>query len=151
MTHSKLLQQYDIVWEEIIEECDFNGDGVIDFQEFMSACCDRKVLRNETDLKVAFKILDTNKDGTISLDDFDDLFNSYGGAKMDNDIWENLLAEADQNDDGIISYNEFKAAMGNMLRKDLGLKTYKANNSMNQSQMSKNSRRRKSDRNQVRR
>ena len=61
MTHSKLLQQYDIVWEEIIEECDFNGDGVIDFQEFMSACCDRKVLRNETDLKVAFKILDTNK------------------------------------------------------------------------------------------
>ena len=111
----------------------------------MSACCDRKVLKNETDLKVAFKILDTNKDGTISLDDFDDLFNSYGGAKMDNDVWENLLAEADQNDDGIISYPEFKAAMGNMLRKDLGLKTYKGN-SINDSQMSKNSRRRREDR-----
>jgi len=27
--------------------------------------------------------MDTNGDGHISLDDFDDLFNSYGGARMD--------------------------------------------------------------------
>lgn len=44
MTHTKLANFYDLNWDEIIEHCDFNGDGVIDFQEFMSACIDRKVL-----------------------------------------------------------------------------------------------------------
>ena len=53
----------------------------------MSACIDRKVLANKDDIKMAFRILDTNKDGTISLDDFDDLFSSYGGAGSENDIW----------------------------------------------------------------
>lgn len=46
MTNSKLTAQYEIDWDEIIEQCDYNGDGVIDFQEFISACIDRKVLQN---------------------------------------------------------------------------------------------------------
>lgn len=66
--------------------------------------------------------MDTNKDGTISLEDFDDLFNSYGGAKMDTDIWNNLLAEADKNGDGVVSFDEFATAMGNMLRTSLSKK-----------------------------
>jgi calcium-dependent protein kinase len=91
MTHQKLSKQYEFDWEDVIEQCDYNGDGVIDFQEFISACIDRKVLQNQEDLKIAFEILDTNGDGRISLDDFDDLFNSYGGAKMDTELWDNLL------------------------------------------------------------
>jgi Ca2+-binding EF-hand superfamily protein len=31
MTSAKLLQRYNVDWEDIIRECDFNGDGVIDF------------------------------------------------------------------------------------------------------------------------
>ena len=31
MTNSKLSQRYNIDWDDIIEECDYNGDGVIDF------------------------------------------------------------------------------------------------------------------------
>jgi Ca2+-binding EF-hand superfamily protein len=77
------------------------------------------VLQNKQDVKIAFRILDTNKDGTISLEDFDDLFNSYGGAKMDSDVWNSLLAEADKNGDGVVSYEEFSTAMGNMIRKNL--------------------------------
>jgi Ca2+-binding EF-hand superfamily protein len=57
----------------------------------MSACIDRKVLNNQDDIKTAFKLLDTNKDGTITSEDFDDLFNSYGGAKMDDNLWSSLL------------------------------------------------------------
>lgn len=77
------------------------------------------MLQNKQDVKIAFRILDTNKDGTISLEDFDDLFNSYGGAKMDSDVWNSLLAEADKNGDGVVSYEEFSTAMGNMIRKNL--------------------------------
>ena len=70
----------------------------------MSACIDRKVLNNKDDIKTAFKLLDTNKDGTITAEDFDDLFNSYGGAKMDDDLWSCLLEEADKNGDGVIGF-----------------------------------------------
>lgn len=107
MTHSKLVKNYELDWDDIITACDYNGDGVIDFQEFISACIDRKVLSNKSDVRVAFRILDTNKDGTITLEDFDDLFNSYGGSKMDNEVWNNLLAEADKNGDGKVSFEEF--------------------------------------------
>jgi len=48
--------------------------------------------------------MDTNGDGTLSLDDFDDLFNSYGGAKMDKKLWDTLLMEADKNGDGLVSF-----------------------------------------------
>jgi len=47
--------------------------------------------------------MDSNGDGTLSLDDFDDLFNSYGGAKMDTKLWDTLLMEADKNGDGVVS------------------------------------------------
>ena len=53
------------------------------------------------------------------MEDFDDLFNSYGGAKMDTEVWTNLLEEADQNGDGVVTFDEFSDAMGNLLRKSL--------------------------------
>lgn len=51
-----------------------------------------------------------NKDGQVSLEDFQSIFNSYeqyGGVKMDEQLWQQLLKEADKNGDGVISYDEF--------------------------------------------
>ena len=31
MTSAKLMQKYNVDWDDIIRECDFNNDGVIDF------------------------------------------------------------------------------------------------------------------------
>ena len=41
MTSSKLLSKYNINWQEVLKSCDYNNDGVIDFQEFLSATIDR--------------------------------------------------------------------------------------------------------------
>jgi Ca2+-binding EF-hand superfamily protein len=38
---------------------------------------------------------------------------------MDNEIWSNLLDEADKNKDGEISFEEFQIAMANMLKNNL--------------------------------
>lgn len=122
MTSQRLHKQYDIDWDSIIQTCEQNGQGGVDYQAFISACIDKKVLLNQEDVKKAFKMLDTNGDGVISLDDFNNLFNSYGGAKMNQQIWQNLLMEADKNGDGTVNFQEFQAAMGNLLRKSLNKK-----------------------------
>ena len=103
----------------VFEEIDQNGDGEIDFEEFVAAFVNKKVLTEEKQLKLAFNVLDANKNGVISLDDFDDLFNSYGGARMDRDIWFKLLGEADKNGDGVVTFPEFKEAMGVLLKSGL--------------------------------
>ena len=87
MTSSKWLKKYDIDWKIVLETCDYNGDGVIDFQEFASATIDRQVLRNKEDIKKIFTLLDVDGDGTLSIHDFEKLFNSYNGAKMDLSVW----------------------------------------------------------------
>ena len=119
MTSKRLSILYNLNWDEIIQECDQNGHGGINYEEFISAYIDRKVLLNQEDVQKAFRMLDYNGDGVISLDDFENLFNSYGGARMNTKIWNNLLMEADKNGDGTVSFYEFQAAMGNLLRKSL--------------------------------
>ena len=57
-------------WLEIIKGVDLNGDGVIDFQDFISATVDRKTLYKEVECLKAFKIIDKNDEGYLSLSDF---------------------------------------------------------------------------------
>ena len=35
------------------------------------------------------------------------------------EMWDSLLAEADKNEDGRVSFDEFQEAMANLLRKNL--------------------------------
>ena len=41
---------------------------------------------------------------------------------MDNEVWEQLLSEADKNCDGVVSENEFTEAMCNMIRRSLAIR-----------------------------
>ena len=47
MAHSSLDKMYDVDWDKIIKECDQTGNGVLDFQEFISACISRKAITNK--------------------------------------------------------------------------------------------------------
>ena len=76
-------------------------------------------MRNKDDIQRIYNILDYDKDGTLSIHDFEKLFNSYNGAKMDMDVWNDLLEEADVNGDGVVDFEEFQNAMGNILKKNL--------------------------------
>ena len=38
---------------------------------------------------------------------------------MDNELWEQLLLEADKNKDGVVSFEEFSESMGSLIRKNL--------------------------------
>lgn len=80
---------------------------MIDFQEFISACLDRKALVHKEDLVKAFQIIDHDKDGQVSREDFQQLFRGKTGTQLDESMWDQLLREADKNGDGTIGYEEF--------------------------------------------
>ena len=45
-------------WEELVEQLDINGDGKIDYQEFITAAVNRAKLINDQNLEMAFKMFD---------------------------------------------------------------------------------------------
>ena len=70
---------------------------------------------------MAFQIVDTNKDGEVTLSDFQNLFNSYdktGAARIDENSWNQILKDANiPLDKGKINFEEFSKTMTRMIRK----------------------------------
>ena len=56
-------------WEKVANAIDTNNDGLIDYDEFMTAAMDRVKLLNEMNLRDAFDVLDKSGDGYISADE----------------------------------------------------------------------------------
>ena len=53
-------------WDTVITSIDTNRDGVIDYDEFMTAASNRVKLLNDQNLRNAFEVLDSSGDGFIS-------------------------------------------------------------------------------------
>ena len=78
--NSSFARSYGQSWEEIFDKLDTNRDGTIDYQEFLSAACDKQKLTNSENLWAAFKMLDLNGDGLISTDEIAQRF-TYSNLK----------------------------------------------------------------------
>lgn len=61
-------------WQSIIKAIDVNGDGKIDFTEFISVAYNRKKLLCEENVKIAFKIFDKDGDGEITKEELKSVF-----------------------------------------------------------------------------
>ena len=68
----------------------------------------RKVLTKEK-LKAAFDLFDQDKNGFITIDEIKALLDV--GKKFDERAWKEVIASADKNKDGQISYDEFETMM----------------------------------------
>jgi calcium-dependent protein kinase len=79
---------------------DINNDGKIDYAEFQTAVMRLNVNKQKTYLQTTFKLFDANNDGSISLDELRACFGSQKGLSE-------ILAEADVDKDGVISFEEF--------------------------------------------
>ena len=112
---------------------DFNGDGHIDFQEFMIVLYIMSSGTREENLGQIFRVFDTNRDGTISQDEMkrivknlfylfklDENVSSGQGGKQSKtksmmkqeskDFAMKAFKEMDQNKDGKVTKEEFIAA-----------------------------------------
>ena len=61
-------------WDELLDKMDTNGDGQIDFNEFLAAAYDKTKLLNEKNIQVAFDLFDRDKKGYISQKDLKIVF-----------------------------------------------------------------------------
>lgn len=92
--------------DTIMRSMDVRNKSYITFQEFMIATVSRDQLEKPSRLKMLFKALDTNKDGSVGYSDLNNCFARYGRC-MPRDKIESMITEADINDDRQISYAEF--------------------------------------------
>ena len=100
--------------EAILDNADSDGNGSIDFNEFMTAAHDRLSLMSQENLKKAFSTLDLNGDGFISIEELRSGFAGYMAVASDKE-WLDMMQEVDQNEDGLIQFSEFKVKMMQVL------------------------------------
>lgn len=95
--------------EEILKSCDSNLNGLIDYNEFITATMNWHKTLSQDLLESAFKAYDKDKNGTISLNEIKQFL---GGEDTELDgVWSKILNEADTNGDGVIDLEEFKTLM----------------------------------------
>ncbi len=92
-----------------MKEIDIDGNGFIDYSEFIMASAKRESLLSRTNLENAFSLFDSDGSGKITASE---LRNLLGRDVIANDeVWRDLIQQVDQNGDGEIDIKEFKEMM----------------------------------------
>lgn len=99
--------------EEMIKEIDLDGNGNIDFNEFV-LMMEKKMREHDTEaeLNEAFKVLDRDSNGYISPMELKHVMLALGEKVTDEEV-EDMIKEADIDGDGHINYQEFIRIMIN--------------------------------------
>ncbi|CEG44472.1 camk protein kinase [Plasmopara halstedii] len=100
--------------DSIMRQADTDGDGRIQFTEFVSMMNQRLLRRGELsngDLKTAFNIFDVNHDGHITSSELKHILHILGNKHMSIEEVYKIIQAADSNDDGKIDFDEFCALM----------------------------------------
>eukprot|EP00088_Acartia_fossae_P014184 TRINITY_DN17566_c0_g1_i1.p1 TRINITY_DN17566_c0_g1~~TRINITY_DN17566_c0_g1_i1.p1 ORF type:complete len:156 (-),score=46.75 TRINITY_DN17566_c0_g1_i1:123-590(-) len=95
----------------LVMEVDLNGDGTIDFPEFLEMMKQKSSEADqEADLKEAFKIFDRDKDGFIDMKELKKVANMLGATLSKEEVDE-FMKEADIDGNGKLDYDEFVKMM----------------------------------------
>ena len=100
----------------MMKACDLNGDGKIDYTEFIAAAYEKSLLLSSQNLRSAFDMLDEDGDGTLTKDELKKVFGGGHVSEKGEQIWDELIASVDQDSDGMVTYAEFEAGMKSMLQ-----------------------------------
>jgi len=97
--------------QQILEEVDADGSGMIDYTEFLAATLDKKVYMCEDTCWQAFRVFDLNNDGRISKEEIMNVLNDGDVQNAAAKDMAEIMQEIDQNGDGEIDFNEFMSMM----------------------------------------
>lgn len=99
----KLLNEDEI--DKLFNDVDTDKSGSIDYSEFIVATMSSKKNMSEEKLTAAFKLFDTDGNGTISPEELKTVISSSG--QISDETIDQILKQADENNDGEIEFDEF--------------------------------------------
>jgi calcium-dependent protein kinase len=102
------LSEKDIL--DAMKVIDANGNGLIDYTEFIAACLHSYSYLQDTQLRAAFSFFDKDGNGTINRDELREVLESDDFALKEEEI-QRIIAGVDINGDGEIDYLEFITMM----------------------------------------
>ena len=94
----------------IIQSCDADGDGFIDYTEFLTATINWKKELTHQRIEAVFKMFDKDGSGSIGIEEIKLLFGEEAKDITD-DVWDEIMKEADLDGNGEIDLHEFKTLM----------------------------------------
>ena len=95
--------------QKMIQDIDDNGDGEIDFEEFVTLMEKQTNYVEETDEELvlrAFKSFDKDHDGKITMYEFRYILSQLGDMFTEEEC-DTLFKECDLDNDGILVYQDF--------------------------------------------
>ncbi|XP_068729171.1 calmodulin-like isoform X1 [Montipora capricornis] len=97
--------------DAMIRQADQDGDGSIDFMEFLEVMASKMGENTfEDDLRDAFQLFDRDSNGYISKRELTFVMTSLGEHITDTTV-ENMIKEVDLDGDGRVNYEEFLRLM----------------------------------------
>ncbi|KAI3881043.1 hypothetical protein MKW92_010238 [Papaver armeniacum] len=100
--------------EVMLKEVDCNGDGFIDLDEFMNVVAGDSSSKSkgaDEDLKDAFLVFDSDKNGFISPKELKQVLRSLGYYKCTLSECSAMIKGVDKDGDGLVNFEEFRSMM----------------------------------------
>ncbi|KQK10184.2 calcium-dependent protein kinase 2 [Brachypodium distachyon] len=95
--------------EQLMEAADADGNGTIDYEEFITATMHMNRMDREEHLYTAFQYFDKDNSGCISKEELEQALREKG--LLDGRDIKDIISEVDADNDGRIDYSEFVAMM----------------------------------------
>lgn len=90
-----------------MESVDYEGNGSINYTEFLSATVSIKSVLTYEKLWALFKHFDTDDSGTITPDNLKEAFANAGRHLSDSDL-KHIMSQHDIERNNVLSFDEFK-------------------------------------------
>ncbi|XP_042389435.1 calcium-dependent protein kinase 1-like isoform X1 [Zingiber officinale] len=97
--------------QQLMEAADVDGNGCIDYMEFITATMHMNRMEKEDHLYKAFQYFDKDQSGYITVEELEQALMDYNMG--DQQTIKEIIAEVDINHDGRINYEEFVTMMKN--------------------------------------
>ncbi|KAE8728374.1 Calcium-dependent protein kinase 30 [Hibiscus syriacus] len=106
----KLGQQIpDADLQILVEAADADGDGTLNYGEFVAVSVHLRKMANDEHLHKAFAFFDLNRSGFLEIEDLQDSLNDE--VDTSEEVIDAIMHDVDTDKDGRISYEEFVAMM----------------------------------------
>ncbi|KAG9152836.1 hypothetical protein Leryth_017652 [Lithospermum erythrorhizon] len=94
----------------LMEVADVDGNGFLDYGEFVAVIIHLEKVENDEHIRKAFMSFDKDKNGYIDLDELREALADESG-ETDSEVLNDIMREVDTDKDGQISYEEFVVMM----------------------------------------